>query len=514
MRRLRNYGTQRPHDFSAKLRPDVVLLAALLLVCTLMAGAVSAADTVSNFQDLQNAFKNGGDYELADSISFEYNATSDDQYRLPIPDGTQVTLDLKGNTITAILNQDKAASSALIVLGTSAKTASLTISDSVGTGGIKVTEKEGLVPYSEDYPASGCIFYVKSGTLTINGGSYETTKSFILSTNGAKSDGAVIKIDGGTFKTSDTGEYVAFYLAGKDNKVTMSDGSITGYAGVEIRSGTFTMTGGSITATGAAPEADPTPITGYSTDAPVALSMTWNKDYGEPTKLEISSGTVTSTNYAAILNAVNTAANGEYSVTVSGDAVVEGKTAIYKELSGAKSIPATITGGTFVVHTFEDLKTYLEAGTNVKLGSAIQATPTESQKTSYEGLIQIPSGVTSTLDLNGYALTADAGAWTQKNDKIATLIWIKGGSLAVDDTSTNKNGKIAITGGKYLTSGGAETEYGNGRIFDLREDGSGSLTIKNGNFEASYANIYVRKGSTATINGGKFSAGKTCFSPL
>ena len=440
MRRLRNYGTQRPHDFSAKLRQGVVLLAALLLACTLMAGAVSAVDTVSNFQDLQNAFKNGGYYELADSISFEYNATSDDQYRLPIPDGTQVTLDLKGNTITAILNQDKAASSALIVLGTSAKTASLTISDSVGTGGIKVTEKEGLVPYSEDYPASGCIFYVKSGTLTINGGSYETTKSFILSTNGAKSDGAVIKIDGGTFKTSDTGEYVAFYLAGKDNKVTMSDGSITGYAGVEIRSGTFTMTGGSITATGAAPETDPTPITGYSTNAPAALSMTWKEDYGEPTKLEISSGTVTSTNYAAILNAVNTAANGEYSVTVSGDAVVEGKTAIYKELSGAKSIPATITGGTFVVHTFEDMKTYLEAGTNVKLGGPISGTYTDDSDRVYI------DKVASTLDLNGKTLTVTRSSGTGNKG----FIKINGsesmvGSLTVTDSTGN--GKITLEKG-------------------------------------------------------------------
>lgn len=46
--RLRKYGTECPKDDAAKLlRHGVVLLAALLLVCTLMAGAVSADNTVA-----------------------------------------------------------------------------------------------------------------------------------------------------------------------------------------------------------------------------------------------------------------------------------------------------------------------------------------------------------------------------------------------------------------------------------------------------------------------------------
>ena len=55
--RLRKYGTECPKDDAAKLRRHgVVLLAALLLVCTLMAGAVSATTITINSADELRAF--------------------------------------------------------------------------------------------------------------------------------------------------------------------------------------------------------------------------------------------------------------------------------------------------------------------------------------------------------------------------------------------------------------------------------------------------------------------------
>ena len=71
--RLRTYGTGRPHDFSTNLRGGMVLLAALLLICTLMAGAVSA-DTIefnqTNFTD------GGGTYTISSAGTYVLNETA------------------------------------------------------------------------------------------------------------------------------------------------------------------------------------------------------------------------------------------------------------------------------------------------------------------------------------------------------------------------------------------------------------------------------------------------------
>ncbi|MDE2523907.1 MAG: InlB B-repeat-containing protein [Methanocorpusculum sp.] len=71
---LRKYGTFCPKDDAAKLlRRGVVLLAALLLVCTLMAGAVSAADWTdeNNFNtSWYTTYESGTNFYIYDNKSF------------------------------------------------------------------------------------------------------------------------------------------------------------------------------------------------------------------------------------------------------------------------------------------------------------------------------------------------------------------------------------------------------------------------------------------------------------
>ncbi|MCZ0860836.1 InlB B-repeat-containing protein, partial [Methanocorpusculum sp. MG] len=95
---LRNYGTNRPIDTGGLLRRGVVLLASLLLVCTLMAGAVSAEDTtgtatVSTFSDLIA--------KLADSTTTIITLSNNIEATHEIKVNKSVTIDGAGYTISS-----------------------------------------------------------------------------------------------------------------------------------------------------------------------------------------------------------------------------------------------------------------------------------------------------------------------------------------------------------------------------------------------------------------------------
>nr|MDE2523358.1 hypothetical protein [Methanocorpusculum sp.] len=94
---LCNYGTNRPHDSLAELwRSGVVLLAALLLVCTLMAGAVSATGlSYSTQSGVLYEITAPGEYTLSDDIT-----ESGSNETLILISANDVTLDGGGQTIT------------------------------------------------------------------------------------------------------------------------------------------------------------------------------------------------------------------------------------------------------------------------------------------------------------------------------------------------------------------------------------------------------------------------------
>ena len=490
------------------MKKHVLLAVAVVLLCVLTVGTVSAdgaTTSVETFDALKTALTTGGTVVLANDISGDYSTAV-------AVKSVDTTLDLNGKTLSLGCTAGENVGF-IIVNGTSTTQGKLTVKNGTIT----------LIQKHASYKWATIFFASEYGTVVIEDGTY-SAPAFVVGGNG---DGThtppTIDIKGG--KLTSTNDAVVF-LSAKNTKLTMTNGEISGPNGIEIVSGTVDIKGGSITATSDYTQEMAAPSSGSIGTGGTAILLRTTNAYDGNIALTISDDAKITSKGVAIRSFIRTSdlknkdnSDKTASVTISGG-TIEGDIASfrcdhYTNDAGTLANPFTaITGGTFIVHTFDDLKTCLEAGANVKLGEAIQATPTEEQKTNYEGLIQIPSGKTSSLDLNGYALTADAGTWTQANDKIATLIWINGGSLTVEDTSTNKAGKIAVTGGKYLTKSGEETEFGNGRIFDLRADNAGSLTINNGNFEASYADIYVRKGSTATINGGKFTAGKTCFTPL
>ena len=349
-------GTERPKKNAKKLRRVVLALAVLLLTCVLTAGAVSAENVkVSNIAELQSALEGGKTAVLQNDLAFDYNI---DTNVIRIPDGTDATLDLNGYKIVAKENLTDNMNPALIVVGTeSGSGASLTV---IGEGSITVNG-------DMESEAWGSIFMVKTGTLTINSpGTFSANAGFAIGTTNGKSKDATIIINDGTFTSADD---VVFYLAGEGNDLQITGGVIEGsHGGVELRAGTLTMTGGSIIANGEPPEGEPTP--GESTKTCSAIIMTWQEGYSDlNTQLTISGGSIKSEEGYAILNNVQDNPSGSYSVSISDSAVLEGSTIIGKEESVTMNPTLDINGGTFIVHTPEDLKTYLNAGASkVQLG--------------------------------------------------------------------------------------------------------------------------------------------------
>ncbi|HJK20291.1 MAG TPA: hypothetical protein O0X07_04075, partial [Methanocorpusculum sp.] len=355
-------GTERPKNGTGGLRRVVLALAVLLLTCVLMAGAVSAENVeVSDITDLQNALKTGKTAVLQNDLVFEYNSTTN---ATQIPDGFNAILDLNGHDIVATKDQADTKNPALIVVGDGSDSgASLTV---IGKGSITVNG-------DMDKKVWGSIFMVQTGTLTINSpGTFSANAGFAIATTNGKSKDANIIIKDGTF-TSD-GD-VVFYLAGEDNDLQITGGVIEGSnGGVELRAGELTMTGGSIIAKGQPPEGVPTP--GESTKTCSAIIMTWQEEYlGQNTQLTISGGSIKSEKGFAILNNVQDNPSGSYSVSISGSAVLEGSEIIGKEEGATMELTPEISGGTFIVHTVEDLEAYLNAGASkVQLGKSFDLT--------------------------------------------------------------------------------------------------------------------------------------------
>ena len=127
-------------------------------------------------------------------------------------------------------------------------------------------------------------------TVNMNGGTIEVTNAGIT-VNGTITDGPTINVSGGTISSAGS-ETVGLYLGG-DNTTTISGGTITGTgAGVEIRAGDLTITGGNLTSTSTASEASSTPNGNGSTTTGAAVAIAQHTTK-QPINVTISGGTFT-----------------------------------------------------------------------------------------------------------------------------------------------------------------------------------------------------------------------------
>ncbi|MCZ9311966.1 MAG: InlB B-repeat-containing protein [Methanocorpusculum sp.] len=473
------------------MKKHILLAVAVVLLCVLMAGVVSATDTTYHeaytVTDLTTNLSAGNNVRLMNDLTFIF---SNGVNQSTIPNGKDVILDLNGRTIST--TQNTADSPPLITIGKSkTESGSLTVT---GNGKITATRADPTNLNQWTY-----LFFVKSGTLTIENGEYYSYGP-VVGTNGHSdnnkgSKDAKIIINGGTYKSPDD---TVFYLPGENTSLIMNNGEIIGdKGGVEIRSGSVTLNGGSITANGEEPESLQAE-SGVTSNTGAAIALTWMENYQEPTKVTINGGTINSKNGTAILNFVQSgSSNDMYSVSISGG-TIEGKKAIFKKYGEEnKDITPSITGGTFIVHTFADLKTCLEAGANVKLGEDITHDFGTSDETER---IAISSG-TPTLDLNGHALSAT----TSKDERSFIKINVPSGETKAKLTVTG-SGSISVSG----TQSARPYLFFVGRNGDLliesgTYESSAFLISGNGNTDPSYASPNI------TINGGTFTSGATAI---
>lgn len=143
-------------------------------------------------------------------------------------------------------------------------------------------------------------------------------------------------------------------------------------------------------------------------------------------------------------------------------------------------------GNSLPVVSWTGLLYAMAAGGNIKLaGDCTDPSPSSS---SY---LEVPSGKTVTLDLNGY--TINHNLTTSVN--LGWVIKVNGGTLTINDSSTGKTGKI--TGGHFGPINMA------GGIYNL----NGTVTINGGSIINNTGNGICNKeaSSRLTINGGTIS---------
>ena len=167
---------------------------------------------------------------------------------------------------------------------------------------------------------------------------------------------------------------------------------------------------------------------------------------------------------------------------VAGTAVM---TPVADVIGISASITVNATNGE--VTGVEELQTALNNGGTVKLGANITT-----------GTAITVSGVTCTLDLNGYTLT-----YTGSENYFFTL---DGADMTIKGNGTfNSNSKSVISASNStVTVNGGEFKADS---VNFHISGNSDLTVNNGTFESlnSY-NVYARDNSEVVINKGYFSA--------
>ena len=316
---------------------------------------------------------------------------------LQIPEGKDITLDLKGLKIAA---------SNTTTFENSGKF------EVVDTGRISEEDNETVI-YGEIRNTSGCLFTnIDDGDLILTSGSIITTaENYTLNNesvvcyplrnegigtitiNGAtvkgeggiinKSSGEILILAGSVTSESDR---VCIYSTGENGKVTFRGGSVYGHTGVDITSGTLTVEGGTV------------------------RGSTYGADMENNTKLFISGGTFDGGSNSIFLEDTS-------ELQMSDGTVKDG--ILMRDSSKAK-----ITGGTIT-----------DSSKNFDIFSAAS--------------IEITGG---TFNSSGYNI--DNGLMTQRTDivsKISGGTFTTTGNTSIYNTDYYATGSLQITGGTFIS---------------------------------------------------------------
>ncbi len=226
-----------------------------------------------------------------------------------------ITLDLNGHTFTS--TQDSSYDA--IVLRTAGTTFNITDTSTDGGGvfdgttanaviGANPSCKNCTINIGSKVTIKGCVVVMNSGNTLNVEGTIDGVNDFAVATNGSKTTSGSINIKEGAQITSNT---VAVYLPSVTT-TTISGGSITGSTGVYQKSGTLTITGGTINGTGAK-EDFAHYDNGVNSTGDALVIENCGYPGGDPT-VSITGGTFTSTN----ANAVASYAYGDGKEAITG----------------------------------------------------------------------------------------------------------------------------------------------------------------------------------------------------
>ncbi len=353
MTKLRKYG--------------IIFLVLLMALVTVFAS--SALATTSD--DLKTAFSSGGSIKLDSDVAMGAET-------LNLSADKSLTLDLAGFTISAderddgviIVDQDK--SSLTIIDSSSANTGKITReSDSKYYGvvrligdttvehnspnNVSVTIESGTIVS----PYYSVVVKGKGAVLTVNGGTIEATDSTgcAISGNGRVKDGRVnnggteINITGGKLigGTESGGNAIYHPQLGTLN---ISGGELSGYDGIQFKSGSLKLLGGTITATGA--KVTPVANDNGAVGTGAALSLITSSAYigsmdvviAGTAKLE-ATGTGASAVYEGIHETGDTSSASELKkFAVSSGTLISSGDALSFTSEGIEEV-ITITGGIY-----------------------------------------------------------------------------------------------------------------------------------------------------------------------
>ena len=367
--------------------------------------------------------------------------------RMTLSNGRALTLDLAGHTVTCSVNFSGTGSIFNIQSG------SLSVVDTAATkGGIAATGNGGRVfsmetadnattalSIGEGVNISSakevCVYLQGAATLT-TAGNLTAASDFAICGNGAAGNGGTtVNVTGGTV----TGDEIAIYQP-QNGALNISGGTITGGTAVYVKSGTVTVTGGTLAATGSAADYA---YNGSGANATGDALVIDNCGYpgGEP-EVSITGGTFTSQNGKAVASCAKDENYDAVSGFVSGGSF---SSAVAEDYCAEGFIPEDNGDGTYGVkegvyvaevaggakyESLADAIANCPANGTVKVISAGDPEDPMEYRMAIDSTIIIDKSMT--IDLNGFYLIAED----------CRVFWIKSGDVTI--TSTSDASAVAV----------------------------------------------------------------------
>ena len=386
----------------------------------------------------------------------------------------------------------------------------------ISIGGGNVVIKDGTTSIGYNY---GIGLLGTGANLTVDGGTISGT-GFGIAGNGSK-DGTTITVNNGTI----TGEKGCGVYHPQVGDLTIKGGNITGTSGVQYcGAGNLTVTGGTITGTYQATEFPnkPSDQTDGSTDDGAAISIisrgTGYQDAGQTMNVSITGGKLVSENNATIsvyrlkqqsdgswvTNEKTGVENYLEKLEIGSNAVLKGndpkgtleideKAKDTVEIQpGAKFEPVagvqdyleqgyTLDENGVVVVGQENVVATVDGKGYATVQDAINNADGKTvvlNKDTTE-TVEVPQGITVTLDLNGKTL---------KEEKVLNVK----GNLTVKDS----------TAGQPSVDGNYNVSYQSGKIVNIKEDGETQEE------KANRVTVCVQSGGTFTLESGTLESKK------